>query len=145
MENKLRLTRMDMEVWRDVEPGVESMVFGESRPHGFSRADFVLVADLGTPESLVGYVTMLELDAATLYWQHGGSFPKYRGSIQTFRAYEEVRKWCEAEGYAQATTFILNENVAMLKMAMRLGFRIIGVKIFKGQVFCHLELKLGGE
>jgi hypothetical protein len=33
----------------------------------------------------------------------------------------------------------------MLKMAMKLGFRVSGVKMYKGQVLCHLELKLGGE
>ena len=42
-------------------------------------------------------------------------------------------EWCKPR-YKRITTLIENKNTVMLKMAMKVGFRVIGVRNFQGSI-----------
>lgn len=96
------------------------------------RIDFALLAvtDSGSP---AGYVTCRETDNETVYWQFGGAFPSIKGTVLSMRAYEDFINWTR-ERYSRVYTLIENTNSAMLRMAQKVGFSIIGIKNFKGQI-----------
>jgi hypothetical protein len=73
------------------------------------------------------------MDAETLYWQFGGAFPGTIGTIHSFGCYEQFLAWC-GDKYSRVTTLIANDNLVMLKMAMKVGFRIQGIRYYGGDV-----------
>ena len=90
--------------------------------------------------NLKGYVTCREHRADTVYWQYGGSFPGTRESSLTFKIYTMGIEYCLTK-YKRITTLIENENIVMLKMAMKAGFRIIGAGGMNGKIFLELMLE----
>lgn len=118
--------------------------FGERRSWELDRAHFALlvVDDGGAPS---GYVSCIEMDSETLYWQHGGALPNYKGTLYSIQGYRKLIDWCRTD-YHRITTRIENTNLAMLKMALQIGFLIQGTFTHKGQLFVELcfELNQGG-
>lgn len=111
--------------------------FSEIVPGGFYKIDYALL--VGDPESPLprGYCTVRELDDESVYWQYGGAFPGTINSIHSARCYEALVEWTK-QRYERITTYVQNTNVAYLKLCMHFGFRIIGVKNFKGRIFVEL-------
>lgn len=100
-------------------------VFETYKPASLDRIDFALLIERG--ETLMGFATCREHDAETLYWQYGGALPGTKSSSLTFPGYQAVVAWSK-ERYKRITTIIENDNVVMLKFAMKVGFRIVGVR-----------------
>jgi hypothetical protein len=136
---KVNVERLTADEWRELSEGAHKVVFEEQRPSHFDRIDYALLAvgDDGLPQ---GYLTARELDSSSVYWQYGGAFPGTKGSSKSFAAYQEFVRWTR-ERYGRVTTLVQNTNVVYLKMAMSVGFRIIGVRCFHGDVFCELMLE----
>lgn len=105
--------------------------FSEIREASFDRIDYALVVADETSRP-VGYITCKEFDANTTYWQHGGGFPESIG-VPIFRAYQACVEW-EKENHKRIFTLIENKNKRMLKMAMKVGFDIIGCKTITGSI-----------
>lgn len=126
--------------WAQFHDDAFVAVFGERRPWELDRANFALlvVDDNNAPS---GYVSCVEMDAETIYWQHGGALPNYRSTLYALQGYRKLIEWCRAD-YKRITTRIENTNLAMLKMALKVGFLIQGTYIHKGQVFLELCLEL---
>lgn len=112
--------------------------FGEKREPSIERIDFALLAV--SEHKALGYITCREADAETVYWQFGGPFPGTKGSSVSFRCYQAAVEWCKLR-YDRVYTFIENSNKAMLKMALEVGFLIVGVRVFKGQILVELLLE----
>lgn len=127
--------------WREVSEVSHAAVFNEIKPKEWDRIDYALVVNDGDNKA-VGYVTCRELDSQTVYWQFGGCFLEYRNSIKTFRAYQAFVRWAK-DSYSRVCTYIENTNEAMLKMAAKVGFVIVGVRNFNGSVLLEhlLEFK----
>lgn len=119
------------EDWVEQSEDAHAIVFGTRKPSEWDRLDFVLV--VGDGRTPFGYVTCREHDAKTLYWQFGGAFPETRHTSRSFHGYMAFVEWCKPR-YDHVSTLIENDNLVMLKMAMKVGFRIVGVKSFKGKV-----------
>lgn len=117
--------------WAQLSEKAHLIAFAENKPAEWDRIDFALLVKRG--QNLMGYVTCRETDAHTLYWQFGGAFPGTRESSLTFSGYRAFVDFCE-ERYQRITTLIENDNFVMLKMAMKVGFRIVGVRVFRGHV-----------
>lgn len=129
---RIRIEQIQPMQWRLFSERAHLLCFGKNKPVTWDRIDFALLG-LEQDEPL-GYITCREVDATTLYWQFGGAFPAIRGSFHSFRVYEEFVKFCKDQCYERITTLIENDNLPMLKMAMKVGFRVIGVRTFKGSI-----------
>lgn len=118
--------------WSPLSEKAHLIAFNKSKPSDWDRIDYALVVANG--ETPMGYVTCREVDAKTVYWQFGGAFPGTKGTPMTWQGYQAFVEWCKLRGYDRITTLIENENVAMLKMAMKVGFRIQGIRYAQGSV-----------
>ena len=74
--------------------------------------------------------------------QYGGSFPGTKGTVASVRCLEQIIEWCDFAGYQKVSFLVENVNEAMLKLAMRLGFLITGIRVHKGKVFLENVLEL---
>lgn len=128
----LAIKRLWPEEWAQFSEAAHSVTFGEFRPGSKDRVDFALLA-VDEHDVPIGYVTIKELDAETAYWQFGGSFPSYRATASVWHAYKAAADW-NAKHYKRVLTFIENNNTPMLKFAMKLGFRVIGIRNFKSRI-----------
>lgn len=129
--------------WQRVVESAHLVAFGEFRRRDMDRSDFALLAvdPSGTPS---GYISCIEMDEETLYWQFGGAMPNYKGTVFTIQGYREFVDYCRRE-YKRVTTKIERENTTMLKMAFRVGFLICGYENFKDKKLVHLINEFEGE
>lgn len=119
------------EQWRPLSENAHLICFSESKPVEMDRIDFALLVKRGS--QLLGYCTCRETDSKTLYWQYGGAFPGAKGTSLSLPGYIGLVWWTK-QRYDRVSTFIENNNLVMLKMAMKVGFRIIGIKTFDGRI-----------
>lgn len=109
------------------------IVFDEKRPKDMERIDFALLCTDESDTPLT-YVTCRELDSETLYWQFGGSFPGTKGTTKSYHSYIHTTEACWDLGYKRITTLIENTNCVMIKFAMKIGYKIIGIRNFKNHI-----------
>lgn len=134
----VQVTRVDKQLWKDLySENAHLIAFDKHKPSHMERIDFALIA--GTKDVALGYVTVREFDSETIYWQYGGAFPGTRGTHMSWKGYKALSEWCKAFGYKRITTLIENQNTVMLKMAMQVGFRIIGCRTFGDPAKIYLE------
>lgn len=131
---KVELERYTPEQWYACSKEAHLAIFRELREPWIDRINYALLARIGpTP---VGYVTVKETDRESAYWQYGGALDEYKG-ITAVRAFQAILT--DARGrYHRLTTYVKNDNVNYLHMAMRFGFRVIGIRVFKGEIFLEL-------
>lgn len=128
----LVVTKLSSEDWKSFSENAHLICFNETRPLEMERIDYALMAIDKKTDTPVSYITVRECDANTVYWQYGGGFPGTIG-LPAFRSYEAFISWT-SERYKRIYTQIENTNHRMLKMAMKVGYNIIGVKCFNGSV-----------
>lgn len=138
----IEVVRIPKEEWGVFSEKAHLIVFGKVKPKEWDRIDFALVVQKN--DKMMGYVTCREHDAKTVYWQFGGSFPGTKDTVLTWTAYQEFVGFCKGK-YDRITTIIENTNTVMLKMAMKVGFRIVGVKSYNGSVLLEHVLELQDE
>lgn len=128
----IEIERIEKDDWKKLSEKAHLIVFAENKPAEMDRLDYALVAKMGT--NLLGYVTCRETDANSIYWQFGGAFPGTKSSSLSFACYLRLVWWTK-QHYARVTTLIENTNVVYLKMALKIGFRVIGIKNFNGRIY----------
>ncbi len=126
--------------WSELSKHAHSFCFGYEREASFDRIDYALLA-VSEADIALGFITVKEVNAKHIFWQHGGSFPGILGTVKSFSTYVEGKKWC-AQFYDSICTYIDNTNVVMLKFAMKIGFRIIGVRRIFDTTLVELFLNL---
>lgn len=121
---KLRL--LTQEEWLPLSEMAHMALFGAHKPAQHERIDFVLlmVSDEGQP---LAYGTFREQSGETVHWQYGGVFPEFAGTVRTLPGYLQMFELLKTR-YKRVTTYIENKNTKMLKLAMKVGYRIIGVR-----------------
>lgn len=135
----LRVIRISAEKWAELSEKAHLIVFNETKKPDMDRIDFALLVESasGTP---MQYATCRELDKESLYFQYGGSFPGTKGTINSIRCLEHIINWSEFAGYKRISFLVENTNEAMLKLAIRCGFLITGIRNFKGRILVeHLK------
>lgn len=118
--------------WRTFSENAHAIAFGKRKDVHEERIDFALVAT-NQKGDLIGYVTVKEMDARAVYWQFGGAFPPGKGTLYVWEGYKAFLAWT-ALRYERMTTLIENTNVPMLKIALKAGLRVIGIRNYKGDV-----------
>lgn len=128
----MKVVEITKEQWALLSEDVHLTVFNESKVAATDRIDFALVTEdsLGI---LMNYVTCREIDSESLYWQYGGSFPGTKGSVMSLRATEALLAFCKLK-YKRVFFYVENTNFAMLKMAMKCGFLITGIRNYKNTI-----------
>lgn len=127
----MEIKKLSPSEWALYSKDAHAVCFSEHMPTGLERITFALLAvENGEP---CAYMTCRENDAETIYWQYGGSFPGTKDTTKSFRAYQAFTRW-HKERYKRAVTYIENDNFVMLKMAMKIGFKIQGLRYFKNSV-----------
>lgn len=134
--------QLDPKRWEQLSEKAHVICFNTHKPKDWDRIDFALIVRRG--EDLMGYLTCREVDAHSLYWQFGGAFPGTRESSLTFSGYKAFVAHCQSR-YKRVTTLIENGNFVMLKMAMKVGFKIIGMRNFNGHVLLEHLLEFADE
>lgn len=136
---EIRVNKINKGEWISMSKNAHLICFNEARDPMMDRIDYALINEKdGDP---INYCTVRELDSESVYWQHGGAFPNSKGTGSSFYSYKRNAQWCFDEGYERITTYIENINLAMLKIALKVGFLIIGTRSFKGHVMLELILE----
>lgn len=134
----MKVEKLSPQQWSVLSEKAHLIVFKENKPAYFDRIDYALIcSDAGT---VLGYLTAREMDHETVYWQFGGTFPSARGTILSFRVYDLFANWTKT-AYKRVVTLIENDNIVMLKFAMKVGFRIQGIKNYHGNVLLEHVLE----
>lgn len=123
--------KIEKEDWKEISRDAHLIVFEKIMPPDLERIDFALLAKRG--DELLGYLTCREFDAETLYCAHGGTFPGTRATSLSVSVYLTFIKWAE-KNYKRVATLIENNNRPMLKLALHAGYKIVGLRSFKGSV-----------
>lgn len=129
---RLQVKKLSKDDWRELSEAAHLSVFNEKRSSSVDRIDYALLCETAD-KNLVAFMTCRELDDETVYWQHGGSFPRFRDTLYSFASYSQFVEW-HREKYKRVTTLIENTNTVYLKFAMKVGFKIIGVRNFDNQI-----------
>lgn len=133
------VSRVDGNKWTDqFSEKAVSYAFGEYRDRCVERIDFALLGMRGVDAG--GFVTCIEFDRDHVYWQMGGAFDPFKKSISLVRGFEKMIEYC-LEQYRIISMRVDNDNIAMIKLALGLGFRIVGVFAFKLRTLVELVLE----
>lgn len=135
----IKIDQLSRAQWQELEKDAHGSVFGEVVPDNLTRVDFAMLAanELNQP---ILYATCRELDAESLYWQYGGSFPRFRGQKVVYTAFCEMISWTK-KYYKRLSFLVENDNKAMLRLAMGGDFKIVGVRNFKNKVLLEHALE----
>lgn len=135
----MRVNKLTPEQWDVISADAHVAVFQELRPSLMNRIDYAMVVVNGP--KICGFTTVRELDHESVYWQFGGILPDIRKSSFSIRSYFAIAEWSFGEGVKNISTIVENTNTVMLKMALRIGFVIIGTKTLGGKIYVDLHLK----
>lgn len=135
----MKTHRLEKEQWQVLSEDAHHSVFGKKKPVAMERVDFALLC-VDEENVPAAYVTCRENDSETVYWQFGGAFPGTINTIKSFRAMEQFLSYC-SERYKRVVCLVENTNRAMLKFALRTGFRIQGVRYHDGGVLLEHVLE----
>lgn len=138
---QIEVTKLGPEQWSQFSEDAHRACFSEFRPAYTDRIDFALLAHEPQERGILAYVTVRELDNESVYWQYGGAFENIAKSTLVYRSYAKFIDTMQGR-YKRITTLVENTNVGYLKLAMKFGFRIIGVRNFKGSILVELLLDL---
>lgn len=119
-----------------------AQVFHGERSAKTERPDFAFLCT--EDEKLKAFVTCIEMDSETLYWQFGGAFDQIKASTKVKRALLACLVESSVLGFKRVRFMVENKNFAMLKIAMHCGFLIVGTYFAKDKIFVELSNELGG-
>lgn len=133
----MNVQRFTPEQWYAYAETAHLLVFGEQRDPWIDRISYALLAHDG--DNAIGYVTCRELDNESVYWQFGGALKEFRG-VKAVRGFQAFVDYAKAR-YKRVTTLIENDNIGYLHLTMRIGFRAIGIRNFKGKILLEMLLE----
>ncbi|MFN3453443.1 MAG: hypothetical protein ACK41T_00685 [Pseudobdellovibrio sp.] len=136
----MELVVLTKDQWKTFSDDAHKACFGFDGYAALETADYALmIIDHDTP---ICYTTIKELDSHTCYMQWGGAFEGSLGTVKSFRGYTLMIDYLK-QRYPYITTRIENHNIPMLKFAMKVGFKIIGVRNFKESILLEHLMECG--
>lgn len=132
--------RIEKDDWKTYSESAFTAVFGKLKSSDTERIDYAFLV-IEEDKPLV-YVTVIELDSETAYWQFGGIFPWGQGKkwgLELLRTLLfEQAKYTKRVGFR-----VENTNYPMLKLALNERFQIIGSRFYNGSVLVEFIKELG--
>lgn len=116
-------------------------VFDEHLPTGLERIDYALLAVDEKTNAPMGYMTVREFDAESVYLKRGGAFVALAPGAR-LACYKKSLLWLD-QRYQRMTQYVENSNIRYLKLSLHEGFRIIGIRNFEGSILLELLRKKG--
>lgn len=138
----MKVEKLNPDQWHMFSEHAHKAVFQKIKPAGTDRIDYALLC-IDDNATVLAYVTVREHDHETVYWQFGGSLDSARGTLKSFRAYQAFVNF-QKKATKRITTLVENTNTVMLKFAMKVGFKISGVRMFQGSVLVEHVLEFEG-
>jgi len=139
LREKVSVLKVTADSWyKNFSANAHEVAFDKRKSAAKERIDYALLAIEVREDTPVAYMTCRELDSDSVYWQFGGSFKK--GTHWSWYSYKAFATW-HKDRYANVSTLIENDNQVMLKMAMKVGFKVIGVRMFNGNVLLEHHMK----
>ncbi len=129
----MRIEKLTPQQWSYLSETAHLTVFGKLKPATFDRIDYALLV-VDAEKKPLSYLTARELDHESVYWQFGGSFPETIGTTASLTNFRACIGYTKELGMKRISFLVENDNTAMLKLAMREGFKIVGIRNFKGTV-----------
>jgi RimJ/RimL family protein N-acetyltransferase len=129
------------EEWAPMAASAHRAVFGKLLDPAGERYSFVAVA-ANDAEDPVGYVAVQERGRGQAYLQFGGVFPPGKG-LPAVRAFLDFLRALR-ENYSEVTCLVENTNAPMLRLAQKVGFLIVGLKISGGSILLEHRLEFNG-
>lgn len=135
----VEISRLDPEQWSAFSEDAHRACFSELRPAYTDRIDYAILAHDPDSRGVLGYTTVRELDNESVYWQFGGVFDNISKGPLVYKVYLALIEYMR-KNYKRITTLVENTNVSYLKLSMKAGFRIVGVRMYKGAILVELLL-----
>ena len=130
-----RIEKVSADQWKKLSGFAHAAVFGKQKDPLAERISYAwLILENDKPAA---YITVLELDSETVYWQFGGAFPWAWNSRTVTKSYDLALSAQGAISRCIATR-IENNNFAMLKLALSRKFLPIGIRNYQGSVLLEL-------
>lgn len=101
--------------------------------------DFVYVILEDDESELIGFAAVSVLGRQEVIIRFGASLPEQRGRARNVKALTEVIRLLHLAGYKWVQIHVENTNLAMLKLALHLGFYIYGLHRSTDGIF-YVEL-----
>ncbi len=119
--------------WSQIEKSAVGASFGHwDEGMGAPLSYALLMVDAqNTPR---GYVTAQLHGPRTVYWKFGAALFPTQGSIVVRNALLQLIDREKLMGRTKIHTFIENTNTRMLRMALSVGFRVVGVRLSESAV-----------
>ncbi|NJM54551.1 MAG: hypothetical protein HC841_00265 [Verrucomicrobiae bacterium] len=131
----MHVEKLTPEQWLALSGYAHQAVFGKQKDPFAERITYAwLVVEGDKP---VSYITVLELDSDTAYWQFGGAFPWAWNSRAVTKSYDLCIQAQEKLSKRFATR-IENTNTPMLKLALSRGFLPVGLRTYQGTILLEL-------
>ncbi len=127
--------------WAHFSEDAFRTVFKAPHNKALDRITFALVGVDEDTDLPVGYLTARELNGEDLCWEYGGAFPDIAESIEVYRGYCLFAERCREMGYARILQVVENTNHRYLKLSMKLGFNIVGVRTIRGETLVEMLLE----
>lgn len=118
--------------WETLAENAHLAIFGQDLPPCQERIDFALLSVDQAKDEILGYATCKELSPTALYLSYSGAFPPASKSILAWVCYKAGMEKLAQLGYTTIFTKIQNTNRGMLKMALKMGFKIVGIRHMDG-------------
>jgi len=131
----VNLKVISLDEWKVLAEEAHMLCFQESRHSDTNTFDYALLVT-DKDDKPVAYSTIIEMDKATAYMQHGGSFPEFAKGIYVARAYQLMVAYLK-EQYTKISTRILNTNISMLKLALSAELYVNGIDFLGGEIFLN--------
>lgn len=122
---------------RDFSEAAHRACFNERSDPEDEHISFALIAIKDGAAS--AYLTAREVGGRALYLAYGGAFPPIAGTSAALPIYLEMIKAC-LELSDILMTYVVNTNISYLRMAMKAGFLITGIRHFRGTTLVELTL-----
>lgn len=132
--------KLSLDVWRSLAPEASLVVFGTRRPAEIDRIDYALMIERKDTGKPAGYATVQELGEGVAHIQFAGAFPETRATLHTVRGLMVGLTFLK-EQYTAVNCRVENTNTPMLRLAMRVGFKIVGVRMHEGRVLLDHTLE----
>ena len=118
--------------WNSYSESAHAIAFNEKRAPTMDRISFALLVGDGVLP--LGFITCLELNAESVYIQHGGATPASIGTSKSYEVWTVMLKWLQEHGYKTATMLVKNTNKKMIRFEMD-EFLVTGTSNFKNEVY----------
>jgi len=126
--------------WQEYSKQFHALVFNNSDFSDIENIDFACV--VFDKDTAIGFSTMRVLDKYHVYMQYGGTLDK--SNYTNLKGYLKLIEALK-DNFLNITTLIENNNKSMIKLAMKAGFEIIGIRYKKGSIYLEhsIEVKHG--